>query len=532
MKSKNLRQRLCAFVLFPLLAVMAVAVSAFSSGRAHAADELTAYDNNITFSDVTFDKGNLDPIITSAKLYVSAGGVSLDFRTGVSSTGSLLPEIGGVKSFIVTDPQGMTTLLTVPRLYWAKDYNIGLSSLFDVDEICTNAGKIGTWRVDMQISEFGLPREQGCNAFLTFTVGAVGRPDAFIQYNGLIYGGIAFDAGDGPVTNAWLVFNKNAGALSLIFTTGETVDGAYGPFQWILTAPLGVQVAGIPGSAGAFKPRTTYTLNLGEMIDPQALLIDPLLVGEYSMDFAYVYNGETKVSTLTFNVALDAEKPPFIEIPGIEVPTKPGHTFAGWYFDEALTQPYDGSAVTDDMVFYAKFNINSYTVTFDVAGGAALDAVTVEYLTELPLPTPRRAGYDFKGWYNGDTLVESPLTVAADATLTAAWELKLLTVDFYVDGTLYKTLTVPYGTTLDSFAKTESGYLIRAVKMDSAALGDGFGPGAFFRSDAVVYGETKGQADTALDFLSRYWLAILLGIVAFAALCAILVPFTKRRRGR
>ena len=45
-----------------------------------------------------------------------------------------------------------------------------------------------------------------------------------------------------------------------------------------------------------------------------------------------------------------------------EEPTKEGYRFVGWYLDEDLTIPYNGEPITADMHFYAKFEINEYTV--------------------------------------------------------------------------------------------------------------------------------------------------------------------------
>lgn len=99
-------------------------------------------------------------------------------------------------------------------------------------------------------------------------------------------------------------------------------------------------------------------------------------------------------------------------------PTREGYTFAGWYLGDVL---YDfDSLVTGDVKLTAHWTINKYTVTFDVDGGVPLDAVTQDYNTNCPLPTPEKWGFDFAGWFNGTEEVTS-LKITGDITLKAHW---------------------------------------------------------------------------------------------------------------
>lgn len=137
---------------------------------------------------------------------------------------------------------------------------------------------------------------------------------------------------------------------------------------------------------------------------------------------------------------------PKLELP--EEPTKEGHTFVGWYLDEALTQPYNGEPITEDMTFYAKFEINKYTVSFNAAGGNSVDSVTADWNTAVQCPTPTRLGYTFVGWFMADGTQYDGQPVTEDMTLTARWEIVVCTVTFKVNGEVYKTLQVEFGTTL------------------------------------------------------------------------------------
>ena len=68
---------------------------------------------------------------------------------------------------------------------------------------------------------------------------------------------------------------------------------------------------------------------------------------------------------------------------------------------------------------YAKWAANTYTITFDTAGGSEIAPITQEYGTHITAPAdPTREGYTFIGW---DT--EIPTTMPAEnITLKARWK--------------------------------------------------------------------------------------------------------------
>ena len=85
-------------------------------------------------------------------------------------------------------------------------------------------------------------------------------------------------------------------------------------------------------------------------------------------------------------------------------PTKAGHTFAGWYANaeltgDAVTQIKKGS--TGDKAYWAKWDVASYTITFDQQSGSdGTPSVTAQYGAKLSAITiPSRDGYLFDGYY-------------------------------------------------------------------------------------------------------------------------------------
>ncbi len=109
----------------------------------------------------------------------------------------------------------------------------------------------------------------------------------------------------------------------------------------------------------------------------------------------------------------------------LPVVTKEGHEFLGWYLNDEL---FDiETKITEDITLVAKWNINTYTITFDSNGGSVIDPITQDYGTEVIAPAdPTRAGYTFLGWD-----LEVPAVMPAeDITLTAQWEAEEYTVTF------------------------------------------------------------------------------------------------------
>ncbi|MDE6273935.1 MAG: InlB B-repeat-containing protein, partial [Clostridiales bacterium] len=85
---------------------------------------------------------------------------------------------------------------------------------------------------------------------------------------------------------------------------------------------------------------------------------------------------------------------------------------------------------------YAKWNA-VYTVTFEVNGGSAVTAVTVENGEAVTAPAnPTKAGYAFKGWYTDEELTTAynfEAAVTGNLTVYAKWN-AALTVTFDTKG--------------------------------------------------------------------------------------------------
>ena len=127
--------------------------------------------------------------------------------------------------------------------------------------------------------------------------------------------------------------------------------------------------------------------------------------------------------------------------------TRTGYTFKGWYDNESLTgNPVTaiGGAETGNKEYWAKWEINQYTITFDTNGGSEIAPITQDYGTEITAPdNPTRKGYTFKGWDK-----EIPETMPADnITVKAQWGINQYTITFDTNGgSEIASITQDYGT--------------------------------------------------------------------------------------
>ncbi len=137
-------------------------------------------------------------------------------------------------------------------------------------------------------------------------------------------------------------------------------------------------------------------------------------------------------------------------------PEKNGYTFAGWYRDAECTEAYDFTTlVTENITLYAKWNINTYDVTFDTAGGSAVESQSVEYNSAAASPeVPVKTGYTFAGWYRDAECTEAydfTTPVTENIMLYAKWNLNTYRVTFdTVGGSAVESQSVEHNATVVS----------------------------------------------------------------------------------
>jgi uncharacterized repeat protein (TIGR02543 family) len=156
----------------------------------------------------------------------------------------------------------------------------------------------------------------------------------------------------------------------------------------------------------------------------------------------------TDTATITFITNSPNSLLPVVIAKGEEVgvlpmPSNPGYQFAGWFFDEDLTDPvYLDFVIDQDITVYAMWveAQTEFLVYFNVNGGFELSPLIFsygEYLGDLPIPF--KDGYIFGGWYLDQLLVNEATPdyiVLSDITLYAKWldPANSITISFVTNG--------------------------------------------------------------------------------------------------
>ena len=155
----------------------------------------------------------------------------------------------------------------------------------------------------------------------------------------------------------------------------------------------------------------------------------------------------------------------------LPIPTKTGYTFAGWYENPE----FSGNPVTDiptdstgELTFYAKWTVNTYTITFyDEDGTTVLQSDNVEYgkKPKYSGETPTKAStveydYTFADWTPAITAVTGEATYKATYTATKrSYTITVQVANGCEDmGEVSGGGTFEYGTTVPLSATAKSGY--------------------------------------------------------------------------
>lgn len=151
-------------------------------------------------------------------------------------------------------------------------------------------------------------------------------------------------------------------------------------------------------------------------------------------------DGGSPVSSLTINEN--------DSINNVTAPTKEGYTFSGWTLngsDYSLS-----TKVTEDITLKAKWNVNSYTITFDSDGGSAVSNITKDYGKTVTAPeAPVKEGYHFVAWLLNGAPYTFTTMPSANINLVASWEANTYTISFDSNGgSAVSDITKAYGETV------------------------------------------------------------------------------------
>jgi len=153
-------------------------------------------------------------------------------------------------------------------------------------------------------------------------------------------------------------------------------------------------------------------------------------------------------------------------------PVKEGYEFLGWSLtdgENAVVEALPEKMPAENRTYYAVWEENDYTITFDADNGTEPTTVTQDYLSSVAAPAvdPVKDGYTFQGWATTKGVtdpaqkVSFPVTMPLNgATYYAIWVANNYTITFNNDnGTDATTVTQAFGTSVAApAAPTKEGY--------------------------------------------------------------------------
>jgi uncharacterized repeat protein (TIGR02543 family) len=95
-------------------------------------------------------------------------------------------------------------------------------------------------------------------------------------------------------------------------------------------------------------------------------------------------------------------------------PIKPGYTFLGWFINLSDSEPFNfATQILQDTVLLAKYEIITYSISYDQKGGTASNPITYTVETDdIVFNNANKTGYSFIGWTytdgSGDIITTLP----------------------------------------------------------------------------------------------------------------------------
>ncbi|MDD7157957.1 MAG: InlB B-repeat-containing protein, partial [Firmicutes bacterium] len=176
-------------------------------------------------------------------------------------------------------------------------------------------------------------------------------------------------------------------------------------------------------------------------------------------------------------------------------PTRTGYSFHGWSTREhAIDVEYNSGAALDlkseDVVLYAVWRANEYTVSYDASGGTGdMNATEFSYGTEgaLRVNSFEKIGHTFLGWAlsaDGEVVYGDGVSVSdlceqnnGNVTLYAVWGQTITEISFRSDDgiEIASPISVAYGKELTSDGLTvpsRTGYIFNGYRTRREGLGE------------------------------------------------------------
>ena len=190
----------------------------------------------------------------------------------------------------------------------------------------------------------------------------------------------------------------------------------------------------------------------------------------------------------------------------IEHPQDPvahdGYVFADWFTNASCGEGSEfdfGTPITESIVLYAKWNPQTYTITYDIGDGVNAEGNPSEYNIEeetiyLKAPTPAE-GKSFEGWYNDRAFSKKVTKIAkgsfGNKTFYAKWSTKTYRIRYWADNNTYGAITDQFKEHGKSVVLESDGHFSRTgYSQDGWSLTDGgervYALGASYSANADI----------------------------------------------
>ncbi len=212
--------------------------------------------------------------------------------------------------------------------------------------------------------------------------------------------------------------------------------------------------------------------------------------------------------------------------------------FAGWYTDSDFENKIEtiNSEEYDGIILYAKWEEKNVTVKFDANGGqTGFESINVILGSNYVLGTPERQGYNFDGWYNGETKVDLNgvwMFDAVEVNLVAKWTAIKYNITYELDGGTADGLVTEYTSETDDIVlptpykdghafigwKTADGAIIKNVTIPKGSVGDRSYEAQWFKNrdeNGFIYELREGvmviigfdkEIDTSSDYVDDIYI--------------------------
>ena len=258
-----------------------------------------------------------------------------------------------------------------------------------------------------------------------------------------------------------------------------------------------------------------------ENISEESKIVEEILQGSTG-DKTFYAKWTAKSYTITYNLndGTPAIGSSYTIEDNITLPTstRKGYTFDGWYETENITDESESvekilQGSTGNRVFYAKWSLIEYAITYELNGGEFAGSSVKSYTIEsdrIDLPTNvTRAGYTFDGWLlNGSDATAIEKGSTGDKTFYAKWDLITYTITYNLnDGTLAEEAVKSYTVESEDISlqtPTRAGYVFGGWYENSGLTGDSVTKiSSGSTGNKVLY--AKWTANTSTKYTVEYY---------------------------